>query len=99
LVLQTRAVAAAANADATEPPMLASGPRQRLGDMQLRGRRFAAAEQSFRADLASHPGSGWALHGLGKALSAQGKQAEAQRAQRDLATSWALADSQVLVAQ
>jgi hypothetical protein len=99
LVLQTRAVAAAADADATEPPMLASGPRQRLGDMQLWGRRFAAAEQSFRADLASHPGSGWALHGLGKALSAQGKQAEAQRVQRDLATSWTLADSQVLGAQ
>jgi tetratricopeptide (TPR) repeat protein len=95
LVLQAQAVAASADANATEPPMLASGPRQRLGGMQLRAKRFEAAEQSFRADLASHPGSGWALNGLGKALSAQGKQAEAQRAQRDLASSWALADIQV----
>jgi hypothetical protein len=93
LVLQTQAVAAAADADGSEPPMLASGPRQRLGGMQLRAKRFAAAEQRFRAVLASHPRSGWALHGLEKALSAQGKQAEAQSAQRELAISWALADN------
>jgi hypothetical protein len=36
---------------------------------------------------------------LEKALSAQGKQADAQRTQRDLATSWALADSQVRAVQ
>jgi hypothetical protein len=99
LVLQTQAVAAAADADGSEPPMLANGPRQRLGGMQLRAKRFAAAEQRFRADLASHPGSGWALHGLEKALSAQGKQAEAQSAQRELAISWALADSRVRAEQ
>lgn len=93
LVLQAQAVAAAADADNSEPPMLASGPRQRLGGMQLRAKRFAAAEQSFRDDLARHPASGWALHGLEKALAAQGKQADAQSAKRDLASSWALADS------
>lgn len=93
LVLQAQAVAASADADNSEPPMLASGPRQRLGGMQLRAKRFAAAEQSFRDDLARHPASGWALHGLEQALVAQGKQADAQRVQRDLASSWALADS------
>jgi hypothetical protein len=99
LKLQTQAVSAAADAEKSEPPMFASGPRQRLGGMQLRAKRFAAAEQSFREDLASHPGSGWALHGLEKALAAQGKQADAQRARRELASSWALADSQLRVEQ
>lgn len=95
LALQTEAVAASLDADGFEPPMLASGPRQRLGAMQLQAGRHAAAEQSYRADLARHPGSGWALQGLAKALAAQGKQAEAQAVSGDLNRSWALADSGV----
>jgi uncharacterized protein HemY len=75
--------------------MLASGPRLRLGAMQLRARRWADAEQSFRADLAMHPASGWALHGLGKALAAQGKTDDAQATQRALAGSWAHAEPEV----
>jgi len=46
--------------------------------MQLQARRYAAAEQSFRAHLVKYPGNGWALQGLQQALAAQGKQAEAQ---------------------
>ncbi|MDB5755436.1 MAG: hypothetical protein JWR56_1864 [Massilia sp.] len=93
--LQTKAVAAAAFSENAEPPVFAGLPRLRLAEMQLEARRFEAAEQSFHEVLAKTPGSGWALHGLEKALSAQGKQAEAERARRDLATSWALADSQL----
>ncbi|MES2152372.1 MAG: hypothetical protein V4508_21545 [Pseudomonadota bacterium] len=93
LAQQALAVTAAYAADASEPPMLAGGPRQRLGAMQMQARRFAAAEQSYRADLSVHPGSGWALRGLGAALRAQDKQLEAQSAQRDLERSWALADA------
>ena len=99
VTLQALAATAAAHADRSEPPMLAGGPLQRLGDMQLRAKNFAAAEKTFRQDLASHPANGWALHGLGKALAAQGKTADAQRTQRDLATSWAMADSQLRAAQ
>lgn len=95
LKLQAEAVAAATFADRTEPPTLANGPLHRLGDMQLKARRFAAAEQSFRSDLAVQPLNGWALHGLAKALAAQGKTEQAQTAQRDLASSWARADSGV----
>lgn len=95
LALQAKAVAAAALVDRAEPPMLASGPRHRLGAMQLKAKRFAAAEQTFRDGLALHPRSGWALNGLEKALSAQGKTAEATAVQRDLAISWVSADSQV----
>jgi tetratricopeptide (TPR) repeat protein len=95
LKLQAEAVEAATFADRTEPPTLANGPLNRLGDMQLRAKRFAQAEQSFRTDLASHPKNGWALHGLAKALSAQGKQSQAQTAQRELTGSWVRADQQV----
>ncbi len=93
LVLQAGAVEAALDANRAEPPMLASGPRLRLGAMQLRAGRNAEAEASFRADLARHPGSGWALHGLNKALAAQGKTDPA--AQRQLADSWARAEAGV----
>lgn len=95
LALQAKAVADAADANGTEPPMLASGPRLRLGSMQMRMGRHAAAEQTYRDDLASHPKSGWALSGLKLALAAQGKPGDMQTVSRDLATSWALADSHV----
>ncbi len=95
LALQTRAVANGADANNTEPPMLASGPSLRLGSMQMRLGRHAAAEQTYRNDLAAHPKSGWALSGLKLALAAQGKPGDMQAVSRDLATSWALADIQV----
>ena len=97
--LQAAAADSAVNAERTEPPMLAGGPRQRLGSMQLRNQQFAAAEQSFRADLALHPANGWALSGLEKALAGQGKEAAAKAAARDLAASWLLAESQVRATQ
>lgn len=95
LKLQGEAVEAGKLPNQTEPPMLASGPRQRLGSMQLRVKRFKEAEQSFLADLALHPKNGWALAGLEKSLVAQGKETDAQKARRELATSWVAADSSV----
>ena len=95
LALQAQAVEAGVDADRTEPPTLASAPRLRLGEMQLRARRFPEAERSFRADLALHPLNGWALQGLGKALAAQGKEGDARAAQRQLAASWAQAEAAV----
>lgn len=99
LALQAKAVAAAADADKSEPPMLATGPRQRLGGMQLKAQRYADAERTFREALALHPGSGWALNGLQKALAGQGKGAEAQAVQVTLASNWPLADSHARMAQ
>lgn len=93
LKLQASAVEHGALPDRTEPPMLASGPRQRLGTMQLRARRYKEAEQSFLADLALHPKSGWSLNGLEKSLAAQGKESDAARARRELAASWVIADT------
>jgi hypothetical protein len=93
LAQQQLAVTASYDAEATEPPTLAGGPGLRLGAMQLQAQRYAAAEQSFRAHLAEHPGNGWALQGLRQALAAQGKQAEAQATERELERNWKQADS------
>lgn len=95
LKLQAKAVEAANNAERKEPPHLSGGPLLRLADMQMRAKRFAAAEQSFRTDLVLHPGNGWGMQGLETALSAQEKKAEAQTARRELATIWAQADKQL----
>ncbi|MFZ6876472.1 hypothetical protein ACO0LF_30840 [Undibacterium sp. Di27W] len=95
LTLQSQAIAAAAFAEHSEPPALAGGPLHRLGSMQLRANRFAEAERTFRVDLGSHPGNGWALHGLALALSAQGKEVEANVAKQALAHAWASADQQL----
>ena len=99
LKLQAEAVASGNRADRLEPPMLAGGPQQRLGSMQLRARQFAAAETSFRADLALHPANGWALNGLEKALAGQGKDSELASTRRELAKSWALAEAPVRATQ
>lgn len=93
LAQQQSAVTASYDAEATEPPTLAGGPGLRLAAMQLHVRRYAAAEQSFRAHLAEHPGNGWALQGLRQALAAQGKQSEAQATERELERNWKQADS------
>jgi len=96
--LQAEAATAIADADdKMEPPMLAAGARVALGDMQLRAKAYAAAEQSYRADLARHPNSGWALQGLARALQAQGRDAAAERAA--LRRAWPLADGALLASR
>lgn len=95
VTLQAEAAAALADADdKVEPPMLAAGARVALGDMQMRAKAYAAAEQSYRADLARHPASGWALQGLVRALQAQGRDAAAERAA--LQRAWPVADGALL---
>ena len=93
LLLQAKAVKAAKRADSNEPPMLAAGARVALGELQLRAGRAAAAEKTFREDLAALPGSGWALSGLSRSLTAQGRAAEAQPLAPQLALAWSAADA------
>ena len=93
LAYQAQALVASSRADDSEPPMLAAGDRLALGDMQLRAGRATLAEQTFRQDLAAQPGSGWALDGLARALSLQGKTAETQAVRTQLAQAWAQADA------
>ncbi len=92
--LQAQAVENGKFVDRSEPPMLAAGSRLALGDMQLKAARWTQAEASFRADLAEHPTSGWALRGLLQSLQAQGKPAtEVAPVKAQLATSFGGADA------
>ena len=93
LAFQTQAVAVARDLDQAEPPTLADGTRIALGDLQLRAKHFAEAEQTFRADLAVHPHSGWALRGLTQALQGQGRDAEAAGLRPELEQAWRLSDA------
>ncbi|CAN5169275.1 hypothetical protein BH09PSE6_BH09PSE6_20120 [soil metagenome] len=96
LASESKALELAKDLEASEPPMLAADAQLRLGDLQLRMKRYADAEQTYRADLLQHPGSGWALRGLARALQAQGRLAEAADAQRQLDRHWPTADRALL---
>jgi tetratricopeptide (TPR) repeat protein len=93
LAQQAIAVASARRADDAEPPRLGAGARLALAEMQLSLGRAADAEATFRADLAALPDSGWALHGLARALAAQGKRDEAAVVRQRAERAWAQADA------
>ena len=52
----------------------------------------ADAEQVYREDLKRFPENGWSLFGLGQALHAQGKHAEAAQTDARFRTAWQGAD-------
>lgn len=79
--------------DSAEPPMLAGRARLALGEMQLKLRKWGDAETTFRRDLASNPGSGWAYRGLAQALRGQGRSADAAEADAARARAWPQADA------
>ena len=54
--------------------------------------RAAEAEQVFRDDLTFHARNGRSLFGLWKALEAQGRKADAARAQAEFRRAWTAAD-------
>jgi tetratricopeptide (TPR) repeat protein len=60
-----------------EPADWYPSPRLTLGTVLHAAGRAAAAEAVYRADLERNRNSGWALTGLERALTAQGKTAEA----------------------
>ena len=93
IAAQTRAVAAADDADRLEPPYLGAGARLALAEMQMRAKDYAAAEQTLRAELALRVQSGWATSRLLKVLDAQGRRAEAEPLRMALAKAWPLADA------
>jgi tetratricopeptide (TPR) repeat protein len=75
-----------------EPPPWHVPTRQQLGAVLLRAGRAAHAETVYREDLDRHPENGWSLAGLAASLRAQGKSAEADRAQARFQRAWATAD-------
>ena len=66
--------------------------REALGAAMLRAGDAAAAEKTFRDDLARNPESGRSLFGLGAALLAQGRAQEAVKVQARFERAWRAAD-------
>ena len=75
-----------------EPPGWHAPVRQTLGAVLMEAGRAADAERVYREELRRNPGNGWSLFGLAQSLAAQGKNAEAARAQREFAAAWRNAD-------
>jgi tetratricopeptide (TPR) repeat protein len=75
-----------------EPPEWSVPVRQDLGNVLLLAGRPAEAERAFREDLERLRDNGWSLHGLAKALKAQGHDAEAARVRGEFRRVWASAD-------
>jgi len=72
----------------TEPPEWFFPVRHSLGVLQLKMGDAAAAEATYRQDLALMPENGWALKGLENALRAQGKAAAADAARARFVEAW-----------
>lgn len=75
-----------------EPPVWHQPVRQILGAVQLAAGQPAAAEASYRQDLARYRDNGWSLLGLGQALRAQQKNAEAEAVEQRQRAAWTHAD-------
>ena len=78
-----------------EPPTWFYPVRETLGAALLAGGHAADAEKVFRDDLAYNPKNGRSLFGLWKAIEAQGRRADAQRAAAAFRRVWAAADTQL----
>jgi tetratricopeptide (TPR) repeat protein len=76
-----------------EPPGWMQPLRHALGALLLAAGRAPEAEETYRADLAAHPGNGWSLLGLEQALAAQGKVDGIPSLQAERALAWARADT------
>ena len=75
------------------PEPLPFSVRHWLGALQLEMKQFAAAEKTYREEVADHPHNGWSLFGLREALKAQGKAFEEEEA--DFLQSWARSDTRI----
>jgi len=71
-----------------EPPDWSVPVHYDLGVVLLEAGRPGEAQRAFEADLAFFPDNGWSLHGLARALRAQGRSAEADEVQARFARIW-----------
>ncbi|MVM33214.1 hypothetical protein GO755_24450 [Spirosoma sp. HMF4905] len=76
----------------TEPSDWPLPARQFLGAYLLAMHKEREAEAVYRQDLIHHPGNGWSLVGLHKALSLQGKRAELPKIKADYQTAFSKAE-------
>lgn len=76
----------------TEPPPWYFPNREALGHALLQAGHAERAEGVFRKQLEYTPRNGWSLFGLAESLRAQGKTADTQAAEAELAQVWDRAD-------
>lgn len=74
-----------------EPEPLPFAAKHWLGAALLEVKRFAEAEEIYRAELEDHPHNGWSLYGLQRALEGQGKTDPS--VDEDFQKSWARSDT------
>ena len=76
-----------------EPSAWALPLRQQLGAVLLAASRPKEAERAYREDLIRYPNNGWSLHGLARALAAEGRAAEARTVDGQFRKAWSRADA------
>ncbi|WP_350292313.1 hypothetical protein [uncultured Croceitalea sp.] len=75
-----------------EPSAWYIPPRQNLGAVLMKAKKYAEAEEIYREDLKKLRQNGWSLTGLYKSLEAQGKNEEAKKIKLELEKAWEHAD-------
>ncbi|MGV3485979.1 MAG: tetratricopeptide repeat protein [Planctomycetaceae bacterium] len=78
-----------------EPPDWIQPVRHVLGATLMDAKRYAEAEQVYRADLQRHPNNGWSLHGLATSLKEQGKADAAAAVFSQFSEAWKHADTEL----
>jgi tetratricopeptide (TPR) repeat protein len=82
-----------------EPPDWHAPVRENLAAALIATGRADEAEAVYWQDLKNNPESGWSLHGLARALQAQGKKDEAAAVQKRFEKAWKDADITLSPAQ
>ena len=78
-----------------EPSAWHIPPRQNLGAVLLKAKKYAEAEAVYKKDLENLRQNGWSLMGLHQSLVAQGKTNEAQKVKTEYDLAWKYADIDV----
>jgi tetratricopeptide (TPR) repeat protein len=78
-----------------EPSDMFFPVRHLLGALLLDSGRVAEAETVYREDLKQHPGNGWALFGLARAIAEQQRTREATTVRKQFTSAWRNADVQL----
>ncbi len=79
----------------SEPTAWHIPARQTLGNILMKKKQYAKAEQVYKKDLEKLRQNGWSLMGLYKSLEAQGKTDEASKVRAKFEKAWQHADLEI----